>query len=239
MNSEQLSTRLQAVSEFIIQYGPKPIRLADIGTDHAYLPSYLAQQQQIEFAIAGDVVQGPYESALNEVKSQALEHRISVRLGNGLAVIQAEDQINTISICGMGGSLIKSIIIEGKDHLPPQHLLVLQPNIGEAGLREWLANNQYQILDETVIIDGRHDYEIIVAKKTTENMPLSANEILFGRINLAKRTDAFYIKWERELQHKERIYDQMKQATQPDMSKLEELAAIIDAIKEVLKRDGN
>lgn len=236
MNSEQLSSRLQSVSDFIIQYGPNPIRLADIGTDHAYLPSYLVQQDKIEFAIAGDVVKGPFESAVNEVKSQGLTDQISVRLGDGLEVIQAEDNINTISICGMGGTLIRNIIESGRNHLPDTHLLVLQPNIGEPGLREWLSDHQYKIIDETVIIDGRHDYEIIVAETTSDTIPITYEEKLFGPVNLVKRTNEFYLKWERDLAHRERIYNQIKQADQPNSDKLQELEQAMTAIKEVLER---
>lgn len=239
MNSEQLSSRLQSVSDFIIQYGPNPIRLADIGTDHAYLPSFLVQQDKIEFAIAGDVVKGPYESAVKEVQSQGLSKKISVRLGDGLEVIHSEDNINTISICGMGGTLIRNIIESGSAHLPKEHLLVLQPNIGEAGLREWLSENQYEIIDETVIIDGRHDYDVMVVEKGTTNIPLSYEEKLFGPANLAKQTDEFYLKWERDLAHRERIYEQIKQADQPNHEKLTELEQAITAIKEVLNRDAN
>lgn len=234
MNAQQLSARLLAVSDFIIKYGPKPIRLADIGTDHAYLPSYLMQQDFIEYAIAGDVVEGPLQSAKNEVSSHGLEDKISVRLGDGLEVIHADDNINTVSICGMGGSLIKQILQEGTDVLTTPHVLVLQPNIGEANLRRWLVEHKYQILDETIIIEGRHDYEIMVAKSQAESYSLSEKEELFGPINIQQPTKDFFTKWRRELAHRRKIFEQMQQAKQVDSSKLEQLKNEIEMIQEVI-----
>ncbi|MBG9982704.1 tRNA (adenine(22)-N(1))-methyltransferase TrmK [Aerococcaceae bacterium DSM 111020] len=236
MNAQQLSARLLAVSNFIIKHGPKPIRLADIGTDHAYLPSYLMQKNLIEFAIAGDVVEGPLQSAKNEVISQGLQDKISVRLGDGLEVITEDDQINTVSICGMGGSLIKTILQQGMSSLTNSHVLVLQPNIGEAILRRWLIENDYQIIDETIIVEGRHDYEIIVAVSHSMNHSLSDQEILFGPINIKCPSEAFFIKWEREMKHRKKILEQMRKAKQIDSTRIERLEKEIQAIQEVINK---
>lgn len=236
MNAKQLSARLLAVSEFIIKYGPKPIRLADIGTDHAYLPCYLMQKNLIDFAIAGDVVEGPLQSAEQEVFSQGLQDKISVRLGDGLEVIKIEDRINTVSICGMGGALIKNILQQGVSQLTEQHILVLQPNIGESTLRQWIVENTYQILDETIIIEGRHDYEIIVAIKSNMDYSLSEKEILFGPVNIKQPSEAFFLKWSRELKHRQRILEQICQAKQINSTKVNQLEKEIQAIQEVINK---
>ena len=82
MNSQQLSRRLATVADLICQYGASDIRLADIGSDHAYLPCHLALNQKIQAAVAGEVVKGPYQSAQAEVQSQGLDSIIQVRLGD-------------------------------------------------------------------------------------------------------------------------------------------------------------
>ena len=176
MNSQQLSRRLATVADLICQYGASDIRLADIGSDHAYLPCHLALNQKIQAAVAGEVVKGPYQSAQAEVQSQDLDSIIQVRLGDGLAVIQADDAINVISICGMGGSLIRSILDEGQDKLSHGPLLVLQPNIGEATLRTWLSQHDYQIVHETIVEDSQRLYEIIVAQHQTGASALSPRQ---------------------------------------------------------------
>ena len=82
----------------------KAARLADIGSDHAYLPVALMLKGKIEFAVAGEVVKGPFESAKRQVMKNGLSERIEVRLANGLDAIERQDQINAITIAGMGGS---------------------------------------------------------------------------------------------------------------------------------------
>ena len=89
MNHLDLSQRLAAVGEFV----PESARLADIGSDHAYLPVALMLKGKIKYAVAGEVVQGPYESARKQVQKDGLEDRITVRLANGLDAIQPQDAI--------------------------------------------------------------------------------------------------------------------------------------------------
>ena len=91
--------------------------------------------------------------------------KIIVRLANGLDAIEPEDQIDVISICGMGGTLIRDILEAGrKNRLTGKERLVLQPNIGEPTLRRWLMANDYSIIDETIVEENRKLYEIIVAE---------------------------------------------------------------------------
>lgn len=110
MNHLELSKRLEKVGEFV----PEAARLADIGSDHAYLPVALMLKGKITFAVAGEVVQGPFDSAQKQVRKNGLEEKIIVRLADGLAAIKPEDQINAVTIAGMGGSLIKDILEAGK-----------------------------------------------------------------------------------------------------------------------------
>lgn len=84
MNEEQLSKRLEKVASYIT----KNERIADIGSDHAYLPCFAVKNQTASFAIAGEVVDGPFQSAQKQVRSSGLTEQIDVRKGNGLAVIE-------------------------------------------------------------------------------------------------------------------------------------------------------
>ncbi|MEH6955399.1 tRNA (adenine(22)-N(1))-methyltransferase, partial [Neobacillus drentensis] len=98
MNTDKLSARLAAVSKYV----PKDARLADIGSDHAYLPCYLAKNEGLPFAIAGEVAMGPFQSAEKNVIAEGLAGVISVRLGDGLEVI-GQGEVDCITIAGMGG----------------------------------------------------------------------------------------------------------------------------------------
>ena len=236
MNSQQLSRRLANVADLICQYGASDIRLADIGSDHAYLPCHLALNQKIQAAIAGEVVKGPYQSAQAEVQSQGLDSIIQVRLGDGLAVIQADDAINVISICGMGGSLIRSILDEGQDKLSHGPLLVLQPNIGEATLRTWLSQHDYQIVYETIVEDSQRLYEIIVAQHQTGASALSPRQAYLGPILSQTRGPLYKQKWAREEVNLKAIQAQIQAAPQPDQAKLAEIAEKLSWIADSLSQ---
>lgn len=87
--------------------------LLDVGSDHAYLPIELVERGQIKSAIAGEVVEGPYQSAVKNVEAHGLKEKIQVRLANGLAAFEETDQVSVITIAGMGGRLIARILEEG------------------------------------------------------------------------------------------------------------------------------
>lgn len=98
MDARHLSKRLATAAEFV----PVGARLADIGSDHAYLPAFLALRGRIEYAVAGEVVRGPYQNACREITREGLQEIIVPRLADGLAAINADDRIDTVTICGMG-----------------------------------------------------------------------------------------------------------------------------------------
>ena len=106
MDGNKLSYRLQKVAEYV----SADSRLADIGSDHAYLPAYLALKGKINFGIAGEVVKGPFQNAQNEIKKENLQEIVDVRLADGLAAVELSDEINVVTICGMGGPLICQIL---------------------------------------------------------------------------------------------------------------------------------
>ena len=119
-----LNQRLTSVCNYLV-----PGKLADIGSDHAYLPIYAIQNNLISSAIAGEVIKGPYEAARKNVLVNQLNDVIDVRLGDGLSVLSKNESIQNITICGMGGPLIAKILKEGKEHLVQGPRLVLQSNI--------------------------------------------------------------------------------------------------------------
>lgn len=235
MNSEKLSQRLDNVAKFVVKYSQKPIRLADIGSDHAYLPCHLALNNHLEFGIAGEVVEGPFRSAQNEVTFQGLNQLIEVRKGDGLAVVNFEDKINTITICGMGGVLIRDILASHPNILKDSTTLVLQPNIASYQLRQWLNLNHFEIIDETVIEDHDRQYEIIVAQKHLGKIEtLSEKELIFGPLNLASPSEFFFKKWVGELKVIENVYQEIVSATNETHQKAIDLKKQIELIKEVL-----
>ena len=215
---------------------PLGARLADIGSDHAYLPIYLVLKQQIPFAIAGEVVRGPYESAKKQVAKNGLENQIIVRLADGLAAIHAEDQIDAISIAGMGGALIRNILENGKQQgqLTGNETLILQPNVGEATLRNWLIRNDYEIRHEEILEENQKIYEIIVAIPSDRNLSYSKKELFFGPILLKDRSLIFLQKWQKELTNKHRVLKELTKAQELPLEKIAEVKEQLQWIEEVL-----
>ncbi|MBO1086972.1 MULTISPECIES: tRNA (adenine(22)-N(1))-methyltransferase [Enterococcus] len=230
MNHTELSKRLETVGRFV----PEAARLADIGSDHAYLPVALMLKGKIDFAIAGEVVKGPFESAKRQVMKNGLSERIEVRLANGLDAIEKDDHISAITIAGMGGSLIRDILESGRQNqrLSGEERLILQPNIGEKTLRTWLKENNYQIIAEEIIEENKKIYEIIVAEKKEQPIDYSEKELMFGPFLLEEKNAAFSAKWQRELKQREVILEQLKNAS--EQNRYETIQQEVEWIKEVL-----
>nr|WP_239541380.1 tRNA (adenine(22)-N(1))-methyltransferase TrmK [Pullulanibacillus pueri] len=203
-----MSERLLKVATFI----PENARLADIGSDHAYLPCYAALNNLIKKGIAGEINEGPYRSATETVLAYRLEDKIEVRQGDGLSVIQASDKINTIVIAGMGGELIRSILEKGKEKLTEDTCLILQPNVGEKTLREWLVSEQWDIINEVILKEEGHIYEIIVAHKTASPKTLTLKDLWFGPFNRKAASEVFKEKWMSERDKRLMILESLSKA---------------------------
>ena len=188
--------------ERVAAYVPAGSRLADIGSDHGYLPVALINRGLIDIAVVGEVALTPFNAAERTVGENDLGLRISVRMADGLAAIKPEDGITVISLCGMGGETIRDILDSGKTRLSGAERLVLQPNGGEPPLRKWLMDNGYRILCEDVLRENRFYYEIIVAERS-EPVRYTAEELYFGPLHLQQRSQVFLAKWKRLLHFKQ------------------------------------
>ena len=154
-------------------------RIADIGTDHGYIPVYLLNQNKIQYAILGDVNKGPLENARKEVTRNKLQDKVDLRLGSGIEVLK-ENEVDeiiiagfskrdntpeaTLSIAGMGGMLINSLLKANEKVAHTTEKLILQPMQAPEELRMFLYQNGYKILDEHLVREEHRLYEIIVCK---------------------------------------------------------------------------
>lgn len=220
LNEHTLSMRLERVAAHV----PAGARLADIGSDHGYLPVALLRRGLIAAAVAGEVAATPFQAAERTVRENGLEQHVSVRLADGLAAITAADAITAISVCGMGGETIRNILDSGKARLTGQERLILQPNGGEQPLRQWLMDNGYRILVEELLRENCFYYEIIVAERA-EPVAYSAEELYFGPLQLQARSPAFLAKWQRLLRQKQKTLASFEQARQAvPQAKVQEVA---------------
>ncbi len=180
MNAPKLSPRLLAAADLV-----RPMAtLADVGTDHAYLPIYLCKLGKIRSAIASDINEGPVERAKINIAAHSLAKKISVMLTDGLSGVR-EHSPTDIVICGMGGELIISILSTAEWTKNKSIRLILQPMTHADKLRAYLLSEGYTIIDEKLAREEKV-YQIICAEysgKTEEYSPL---ELIFGKHNIER-----------------------------------------------------
>lgn len=229
-----LSNRLKQITKFL----PEGAKFADIGSDHAYLPIAVCLKDPTARAIAGELNQGPYQAAVDHVTKYHLSGQIKVIKGDGLDVI-ANHHLSQVVIAGMGGSLIRSILERGKDRLVQIERLILQPNVDSQHIREWIEENNYTLVDEVILEEDGHIYEILIADQAIDQQisKLTEQERLFGPFLLKKRDSIFKQKWQSELNNYQRIIKQMERAKQPDLQKINDYREQLSWIERVLS-DG-
>ena len=220
-----ISKRLELVASFV----PQGAILLDVGSDHAYLPIELVERGQLKSAIAGEVVEGPYQSAVKNVEAHGLKEKIQVRLANGLEAFEEEDQVSVITIAGMGGRLIATILEEGMDKLANVERLILQPNNREDDLRIWLQDHGFQIVAESILEEAGKFYEILVVE--AGQMNLSASDVRFGPFLSKEVNPVFIKKWQKEAT---KLEFALSQIPEKNLEERQVLVDKIQAIKEVL-----
>lgn len=233
----KISKRLALIAKWV----PEGSKLADIGSDHALLPTFLAQTARISGAIAGEINSGPYAAAQKQVIQAQLQHCIEVRKGDGLAVL-VPNEVDCITIAGMGGAMIASILDQGKEKLVGVTRLILQPNVGESLVRKWLVENSWELVAEEILEEDQKIYEILVADKTAradqENASLFQGKgrmYKFGPYLMQNPSAVFALKWCREMNKLAQVQQQLARSTsESSKEKWTEVQHEIECIKEVL-----
>ena len=134
--------------------------IADIGCDHAYLPILLAKRGISRKIIATDVREGPLRRARENIKRFGYDDVIETRLGSGLLPL-SPGETEAIVIAGMGGTVICNILKEGERIARAANRLLLQPMSSSVELRQWLYQNGYTIVEETLVQEQARIYSIL------------------------------------------------------------------------------
>lgn len=154
-----ISNRLKEIANFVT----RGYTLADIGTDHGYVPIYLVEHNDIPHAIAMDVKNGPLEKAKENIRKEQLDEKIETRLSDGLEKLE-ENETDSILIAGMGGPLVVKILTEGSKIAKSAKELILSPQSELAFVRRFLEEHQYQIVAEKIIYDEGKYYTVMKVK---------------------------------------------------------------------------
>ena len=190
-----LSKRLHTCLQFTRGFN----KLADIGTDHAFLPIQAVKEGYVSQAQAIDNKEGPYEIAKKNVERIELQDKINVIQGDGLKVI--DDDVDVITINGLGGRVIKEILLEGD--LKNVKRLILQPNNEASRIRGILSDIGFYILDELVIEEHNRIYDLLIVERGEKEY--TDLEIEYGPINLRLKPPFFVIRIEKEIKKYENI----------------------------------
>lgn len=194
----ELSKRLQAVADLVTVRGC----VADIGTDHAYIPIYLTEHKKVKKAFAMDVNEGPLIRAEEHVKEAGLKEQIKMRRSDGLEKL-SPGEVEAVIIAGMGGGLVMRILTEGQAVAETLQECILQPQSEIAKVREFLLQNGYQIVQEEMVLDEGKYYPMmrVVPSKESEREKWDETQLRYGKLLLEMRHPILeqYLKREEQL----------------------------------------
>ena len=170
--------------------------IADIGTDHGYLPCYMAAEGLCDKAYACDVAEKPLESAAAHIAENGLESKVTPILSCGLEKVP-NDELTDIVIAGMGGELIVRILEDYPwlTSAEPAINLVLQPMTKWDTLRQWLYSNGFEVTAEKPCISGRFVYSVMQAVYTgkTPDYPCDLRYLFCGRVKASENDGREYL----------------------------------------------
>ena len=229
----ELSKRLKAVAELVTP----GMRLADVGTDHGYIPIYLTEAGVIPSAIAMDINKGPLERAKEHIREHGLEGKIQTRLSDGLKNLQT-NEADCMIAAGMGGGLVIRILSEERDTAGSLKELILQPQSEIDSVRKYLTEEGYRIVAEDMVYEDGKYYPMMKAVPCMAGageIPYSEEELEFGRVLLQQAHPVLGQFLEREMEIQNRILSALEsQESVRAKKRMEEISYRIEWIRGIL-----
>ena len=229
----ELSKRLKAVAELVTP----GMRLADVGTDHGYIPIYLTEAGVIPSAIAMDINKGPLERAKEHIREHGLEGKIQTRLSDGLKNLQI-NEADCMIAAGMGGGLVIRILSEERDTAGSLKELILQPQSEIDSVRKYLTEEGYRIVAEDMVYEDGKYYPMMKAVPCMAGageIPYSEEELEFGRVLLQQAHPVLGQFLEREMEIQNRILSALEsQESVRAKKRMEEISYRIEWIRGIL-----
>ena len=209
----QLSERLSSVASMVTA----GYRLADVGTDHGYVPIYLYERQRIPRAIAMDINKGPLERARLHIAEYGYQKDIETRLSDGMAALKP-GEVDSVVIAGMGGPLMIKILSAYPEVTDSLKELILQPQSEISEVRIWLYEQGYEITEEHMVFEDGKYYPMFKAVKNPDVEKLTDLEYKYGKLSVLKEKDVLKAFIVRELANKRSILEKLN-AESTDKSK--------------------
>lgn len=226
-NRLQLQPRLQRIAELV----PSGARLADVGTDHGYLPVWMLLAGRIPHAVASDINQGPLDHARRTAETYGVAERMEFRLCAGLDAY-SPGEADAVAIAGMGGETIAAILSNAPWLCRADVTLLLQPMTKAELLRRWLTENGYRIEAEHLVEDKGTIYAVLTVG-AGQSAPLTPAEAWCGA-GLSR--EALYGRYAADRAGKlERAAAGLRRAKEPDEALIASLEADARALREKIE----
>lgn len=219
-----LSDRLSAAASLVKGGGI----VADIGTDHGYLPVYLIQSGRIERAIAADIGKMPLENARKAVVQYGLADKIELRLSDGLSSFR-ENEIDEIVFAGMGGTLIAEKLKETSWIKKEKYHFVFQPQSRAEDLREFLFANGFEIGDEIAVHEGNRFYIAFDAYYTGKIREFTAADCFLGKL---PKTEDAKVHIKKQVDRLQKRYDATKEIGKEEVELFETIQKLKDFLND-------
>lgn len=224
----QLSRRMQRLASLVTEGN----RLADVGTDHGYVPIALVRERKIPSAVAMDVNKGPLARAEEHIREAGLSTYIRLRRSDGLQELQA-GEADTILIAGMGGMLMVRILEEGGHCLDTAEELILQPQSDIYMVRRWLSEHRFQILLEDIVEEDGKYYPMLKAVHGQER-ELTEPELYYGKREIQNSPEILRRCLQARLSENRKILGILKQSQKEKTRRACEIESSIKIINFVL-----
>ena len=225
----ELSKRLYAVAGLVTEGAS----VADIGTDHGYVPIYLMKNGIASKVIAMDINKGPLERATLHIAESGMKDVIETRLSDGLTALKA-GEVDSIVIAGMGGPLMIRILSAYPEVTASAKELILQPQSEILEVRRWLYQQGYEIVEEHMVYEDGKYYPMFKAVKNPQAKALSYLEYKFGRLEVLKEKEVLKDFILRELANKQQILQKLQEEqTEKSKDRAEEMKQLIKELEEM------
>ena len=228
----ELSKRLKRIAEHV----DKCESVADIGTDHGYIPIYLVKEGICKKAIASDINKGPIEKAKVNVAFEGVSNKVKCLLGPGLNPLKV-GEVNGVILAGMGGNLTRDILLADIDKVNKYDFIILQPAQNPEVLREFLYKNDYEIIDEDLIKDEGRFYELFKVKYNENSEKLVFEDELEYEVSplLRKKNHPLFKEFiEEKINRCETILSFIKEDTEAAKKRKSDLEEKINKLKGML-----
>ena len=202
----ELSKRLQAVADLVSE----GLVVADVGTDHGYIPIYLIETEKSSKAFAMDVNKGPLLRAKEHIAEHGLEACIETKLSDGVRALQ-KGECECVVVAGMGGALTIKIMEEGKDIFRSLKEFVLQPQSELQKVRAYLYQNAYSVVEENMVLDDGKFYPMFRVING-QSQEYDAIELCYGKLLLEQKNTVLKTFLEKEKAVKELILSNLEQS---------------------------